>query len=476
MGTPMNPLQRAVGSVLKNVTPVRLWLLFALLWLLASVFGVAAIVTVKQHGNAVKTIFTDAAPSVFAAYEIKSGVERMDAALVDELLYPAGQIEVVSMQDNFEKARTSVCKQLVAAAKNITFGATEQTPIENIQIALGQFLMQAQAARDLHNQSKNADALRAYRNAMQTLEASLFPAADDLVKANADVLENTYSREKGISAMARGSVIVTGLFLLVLLVYTQVFISVRFRRRINLPLLLATVCLAVFLPQISASLADSSEKLKTAKEDAYDSVVALLAARANSYAANTAESRWLLDRGQAVAHQKYFFDKLATVAKFESGHNFSDTVALAKTQLTDGVKFNLPGFSGSLANELNNIRFEGEAEAAFDTLRRLSDYCETDTKIRQLGDSGATQEAIRVGLSYDPKGSNFLFGEYDDALGRTLDLNRHHLQLADKQALSDLQGLVAYSLDVAILCIVLAYLGIQPRIAEYQLPEYLHRR
>src|SRR5271165_6831101 len=96
-------IKRVVQSALKEVTPVRLGLWLAVLWLSTGIFGLVAIVTVEQHGHAVRTIFTDAAPSVFAAYEIKSGVEKMDAALANELLYAPGKIEAVETEDNFEK-------------------------------------------------------------------------------------------------------------------------------------------------------------------------------------------------------------------------------------------------------------------------------------------------------------------------------------------------------------------------------------
>src|SRR5271154_4401302 len=103
MPTQVSPLKRAVQSALRNITPVRLWLWLSALWFCSLIFGLAAIGTIQQHVHAVKTIAADAAPSVFSAYEIKSGIERMDAALVNELLYSPGQIEAVEMEDNFEK-------------------------------------------------------------------------------------------------------------------------------------------------------------------------------------------------------------------------------------------------------------------------------------------------------------------------------------------------------------------------------------
>jgi hypothetical protein len=475
MSTQVSPIEQAVQSAFSSVTPVRLWLFLTLICLCSIVFGVAAVVTVDQHEHAIKTVGNDAAPSVIAAHQIRIGVEMMDAALADQLLYPPGKREAQNMEDEFEQARITVCKELVAAAKNITYGPAEQLPIENIQIALGKFEMQAQSARDLHNAGKATKTITAYRAALGTLLDQLLPNADALNKANADILEDTYAREKGISAMSRGFVIVMGLILIGLLLYTQIYLSMRFRRLLNLPLLLITVATAVFLQQLSASLADSSRELKVAKEDAYNSIVALLDARANAYDANAAESRWLLDREHAALHEKYFHDKMTAVAHFDPGQNYSDIIARARVQLGNGDKFNLPGFSGSLADEMNNIIFPEEGEAALESIKRLADYAGADEKMRRLESSGAHEAAIGLGLGYDPYGSNYLFSRFDDALGRTLKINEYHMKTAVNQALRELDGLVAGSLLLAFVAIFCAYAGLRPRLEEYQPLYYLHK-
>jgi hypothetical protein len=476
MASLMSPLQKAVESTLQDVTPRRLWLLVASIWLSTVVFFFAAMVTIDQHSHAVETVGSDAAPSVVAAHQIKIAALTMDADLADELLYEPGQREAQEMIDGFAVARMDGCKQLVAAARNITYGSSEQQPIENIQIALGQFEMQAQAARDMHYLGKDGDALKQYREALATLQTSVLPNCDALDKANADVLDDTYTHEKGASAMSRGFVLVMGLLLISLLFYTHIYLSMRFRRRLNTSILLAIACSGLFLQHLSATLATSSRDLTVAKEDAYNSVVALLDARANSYDGNAAESRWLLDRTRGSEHQKYFLDKIATVAKFEKGHDFAETIETAKKQFENNEKGNLPGFTGSLADELSNIRFPGEREAALETVQAFGDYCATDTKIRQLENGGDHAGALKLALGYDPFGSNFKFSKYDDALGRTLKINEDHLQTAVREAIHALDGLVVAALLVCLLVIMCTYVGLSPRLAEYETRHYTHKR
>ena len=474
MATQVSAVQNVIHSAVQDVTPVRLRLLLVGICLSSFLFCLIATITVGQHEHALKTVGNDAVPSVIAAHQIKMGVETMDADLADELLYPAAQPDSQYMANDFEMARLVVCKELVAAAKNITY-PSEQEPIENIQIALGQFEAQAQAARDSHRAGKNSDALLQYRTALQTLEDKLLPSADALNKSNVDVLEETYAHEKGLSAMARGLVMVLGLLLIGLLVYTQIYLNIRFHRRVNMPLLIVTVGLAILLQHLTAALGSSSLHLKVAKEDAYDSILALLDARSDSYESNAAESRWLLDPARAAIYRKQFADTVAQVARFDPGSNFSKTIALAESQLANNEKLNLPSFKGSLADELNNVRFPGEGEAALEALEAFNNYCSIDQKTEQLERSGDHAGALKLALGFDPNGSNFHFSRYDDALGRALKINEEVLQMSVKRAGKSLDDQVIICFLLSIFIAVCADIGLRPRIEEYQKSTYLHK-
>jgi hypothetical protein len=465
--TVVRPYQNVVVRTLRNVTPYRLCLLLVSITLFDVLFGIIAATTVTQHDHAIQTIGVEAGPSVITAHQIKIGLLSMDAALADELLSPPEQNDSREMADDFDKHRIDTSKFLVAAARNITYGNSELFPIESVQVGLGQYLMQAQAARDFHQAGKSDQALNAYRSALRTLQESLLPNLEALDKANGDILDETYNREKSVSALSRGFVLLVGLILCGVLVYTQIYLSIRFRRRLNPPLLIATVCLLVFIQHLTQSLANCSNEVKIAKEDAYDSIVSLLHARSNSFDAKAGESRWLLDKERSSIFQKAFSDQIGSVAKFDRGHDFTSTLTVLDKQLSSGDKFSLPGFSGALAEELNNIRFDGEAQAASDTLHEFQAYVAADMKIRQLENDGNHPAALKLGLGYNLSGSNYLFNKFDDALGRTLKINEQQLDLAYKTGKHELENIILGIVLTSILIAVLAYLGLMPRLEEY---------
>ena len=456
-----------IHLVFRDVTPVRLRLYFVVNCFSAIMFCLLSMITIKQHAHAVKTVGHDAAPSVIAAHQIKIGVEKMDTALANELLYAPNQPENQDMLLAFEKWRTVTGKELVNAAENITYGETEKIPIDNIQSALGKYEQLAQSARDAHRAGNSAETLSRYRNALATLEKELLPNADALNKANADKLESTYAQEESRSALSCGFLVVMGFALVALLLTTHIYLTKRFRRKLNVPLLIATLATALFVRNLYSGLRANAGQLKLAKEDAYDSVVDLLDASSNAYGADAAESRWLLDRDHAPIHEKYFLDKISTVANFTGGHNFSNTIALARKQLAQGNKYRLPGFSGSLADELDNVRFEGEGRAALDALEAFADYCATDTNMRQLENSGKHADALRIGLGYSPNQSKWWFTRFDDALQRTLAINQEHFRQAVNKASGHLSGLTALSEALVLLTLVCIYLGLRDRMAEY---------
>jgi hypothetical protein len=198
MQTTVRPYQNIVVRTLRDKTPYRLRLLLLAITLFAVVFGIVAAITVKQHDQAMQTIGVEAGPSVITAHQIKIGLLSMDAALADELLADLQDKDSQEMVDDFDKHRANTSKYLVAAARNITYGNSELFPIESVQVGLGQYLMQAQAARDFHQAGKSDNALNAYRSSLRTLQDSLLPNLEALDKANADILEETYNREKSV--------------------------------------------------------------------------------------------------------------------------------------------------------------------------------------------------------------------------------------------------------------------------------------
>ncbi|MDZ4838102.1 MAG: hypothetical protein SGJ27_30335 [Candidatus Melainabacteria bacterium] len=456
-----------VKSIFKNVTPVRLRLYLVGNCLFAIAIAMLAILTVEQHKHALQTVGHDAAPSVVAAHNIKLGVSRMSGTLADEFL--SGDPETVRQSEiDFESGRTTVCHNLVEAAKNITYGPAEQTPIEQMQLDFSKFGMQAQHARDLSASQSLEEAWTAYNKAFVTVEKSLTPHAESLCSTNLEILEATYADEKSKSAMLCGAVLGFGIALALTLGAAQVYLFKHFRRRFSIPLVIATLTTVLFVNHVYADVHQSAERLRFAKEDSYDSIFAVVSSHSALYSAKAAESRYLLDRDNSLQYEQAFAKDIDSITKFEPGHNFDYAIAEAHEKLKkDTESLTITGLSGGVADEFGSIEYAGEGEAAMEILMTMKDYVEADRKMRKLEKSGAHDEAVKMCLSYAPGGLKYYFERVDDAMVRALRINRGHFDEQVSDAFKDLAGLVILSEFYALLTVSCIYLGLRSRLAEY---------
>jgi hypothetical protein len=458
-----------VESALRDVTPVRLRLLLLVNCLLVTGFCSVAITTIHQHEHAARTIGLDATPSVVASEQIQIAALEMDYYLINELLIGPEDKEARMMTKHFDDWRGNAFKSLIAAANNITYGDKERLPIESVLVQMGHYGGQAQKARDLHANNKESETLAAYRLAKETLTSSLLPETDALHKANSDILDATYSEEQSKSALSCGFVLVTGMVLIGLLVYTQVFLRRRFRRRFNVFLVVSTVAMALLVNHLYSSLRESAVHLKAAKEDAYDSMVALLNIRVEAYEAQVNQIRALIDRENAEKYHQEFDKHIANIATFP-GSTIDATIALAKKQAEAKERINLPNLKGSLKDEFDNIKFDGEGSDVIEATEALRDYLSSVEQIRNEEKAGAIGEAIDMSLGFTPNSCKFAFTRFDDAIGRALKTNVEHFNRSVKDAFDDLSTLVTLSQVVCLSMFICIYLGLRDRIAEYMNP------
>lgn len=421
--------------------------LTAVLALLASSLGFAA------QRQAVQTIGRDAAPSINAAQDIRTSLADMDADAANELL---GVTDTSgASRQAFEARRVTVAQRLVDAARNITYGQEEQVPIATLSDQFGVYLEQVEQARALQSQDPAA-ALAVYRQATTLMHSTLLPAADALDTANDQHLNQEYAARRASAGTLAAAMGLSAVLLLVALVGLQVFLARRTRRMFNPPLLAATLVGLIFMVRVGTTFAAATEDLRTAKQDAFDSVYALTHARSVAYDANGEESRYLLDPANATQSEQAF---RADVAELVDRPVTEDLIAASQHG-------NVP-FKGYLADELDNITFAGELQAATDTLRAYGAYLAIDGQIRALEQSGQHQAAIDLDVGTQPGQSNWAFAQFDDALGRTLDINQQQFTAAVDRATSDLAGTEYLGPAAAALIAILAWLGVRPRLQEY---------
>jgi hypothetical protein len=417
---------------------------------------IATMVAAHVHRDAVKTVGVDSAPSIIAAQHIKSALADMDANAANELLgAPAENIKA------YELRRVEAAKALIAAAENITYGESERTPIQLLQVGLGTYERLVQRARDLHERG-DAQFVAAYTDAAALMDNTLLPAADGLDKANHDVLEQTYQGAAGRSFWTQALLVAAGILLMAALAAVQAYVTYRTRRTLNLWLIAATLVTLGVLGASLGAMSTGHRELKVAKEDAFTSIHALWQARAAAYWANAEESRYLLDKAHASEQERDFLAKSASLAQFPPGMGPNDVLR----QEQSGV--NPRGFSGYLADELNNITFPGERDAAVRTLLQFEEYLGVDRQIRQLEHDGKHKEAIELCIGSKEGQSNWAFDRFDQALGATLDINLSAFDAAVHAGLAAFDGFDIKASVLAAAIAVFIFLGLSVRIREYQ--------
>jgi hypothetical protein len=399
-------------------------------WGVSLIFLSTALAGVQAQRNAIKTVGLDAAPSIMNAQRIQDSLADMDANVADELLAKPGQNQ--EAVDDYNKRREKLATLLVAVAENITYDNQERIPIQTIQAKLGDYIQLIQQARDFHARGDEAAMRQAYRAAIEIMDNTLLPAADQLVEVNNTQLNSTYQQQRQLSLGYFILVTITGWFLLGTLVGLQFFLNYRMRRILN-PGLLAASTIALFLSGYTLQcLNEASSELKVAKEDAFDSLYVLRKARSLAYRANADKSRYLLDPQIAEQHEQAFQQKVDQIAKVPAGTTLTAIANIADIAYPDWHRNpEVAGFQGFLADELANIIFgEPERAAATKTLHTFATYIAIDQQIRGLERRGQHESAIALCLGNNPNQSNWAFDQYRAAHQEVVNVNMAAFQKA----------------------------------------------
>ena len=414
----------AVAAKQRLNTPQTLWMSLYLIWGLDALLLIAAIIGAQVHRSALQTVGKDAGPSIIAAQQIKTSLAEMDADVANELLG--------AKNGDYDAQRKIAATALIEAARNITYGEAEQKPIEALQVDMGTYEGKAQYARDLH-QRRDSGSVEAYRAANQVVNDEL-SQADRLDAANNDQLEATYKSQSGRSIGSLAFLLIVAAALLIALAVVQGYLNKKMRRIVNPALALATLLTLGFMLYTVGTLAAERSDLRIAKEDAFESIHALWRAKAVGYDANADESRYLLDPKHASQYEEAFSRKANTLR------------------------------SDYLVEELNNITFTGEREAATRAMAYWDKYIEIDRKIRDLETHGKHAEAIALCLGTE---SNWAFAQFDKAIDDTLKINQDQFDAAVAEGFSTLSHFEIKAGIFAVAIAVLALFGLFQRIREY---------
>ena len=465
-------VQSAAGARVRVSTPLLVKAGIVATVLATCLWWVAVSGLIFELKHSAQTIGRDTVPSIVAAQEIRAHLARMNADLADALLAKGSQSDNAWL--DLEHERFVLSDKIVSAAQNITFGDAERAPILWIADYVQDYAVLAGRVREAvaldPNHGFNGAANAALRDAVTLMDDTLLPLADKLNDANEQVLNRSWTKSRNIGLGGTILMLACGVPTVAVLVVLQFLLFRRTRRILNPCLALATVIAVLTMLYMASVNSSAARELVNAKENAFDSVNALSKGRAIAYAANADESLYLLDAEWKRHYQDAFRAEMTALAAINIDQ---PGVADYMKGVLDGFKrAKCPpksfAFTGLVADELRNVTFAGECEAAVDLFKKLAVYEGIDTRIRALDASGQHEAAIALDIGTEIDQSDWAFEQFGKALAATIAINQREFDKSIGRAFSILSPLEAIISISSVLILVLTFLGVRPRLSEYR--------
>ena len=456
-------------------------------WILGSTVLLTGAIAnaVMSQRSAIHAIGFETTPSIYHAQRIRDSVADMDANVANLLLVPTGQNP--DAEKAYQERKKKLSLLLTRAAENITI-PIEQTLIVDISLNLNNYIEKIQEAKIHHSQGKDDAALKAYREAQQIVDGVLMIKADELDQVNFEALQKSYDGGNRSATINQLFVCLFGAMVVGSLIGLQILLTKWTRRRLNVGLLAATIISTFFVLDTLIRLSSSSNLLKVARVEAFDSLHVLRKARSTAYSLNADESRYLLDSKFATLHQENFFSKVTELAFIPNG-------PLAKTQpdrySSELRKIaNMPDapsqsiINGAFATQLQNITFDGERKATQIMINDFLNYFDIDQKIRTTSKreeaialcTGKSNEAFDVFLKSHSKVMDINISAFDSSIYKALtylDVNgvSKEILAVDSAPNGDNKGLDFFWVKALLVTGAIAgftVYGIRSRIIEYE--------
>jgi hypothetical protein len=449
----------------KTATPVAVYLLLGIaIFVVAAILCVASLNAANQCREAVKSIGRDCAPSIIAAQQIKQDLAKLDANSADQLLAKNGQLPIYQeLRTQAETLKHQFSDSLVTAAQNITFGDSERVPITKLSSGIIQYSELIAAANERPSNEANPLVARA----SNYLHGQLLTAAQDLDKANTTVLDQVYNlRSQSLHIQTLLFFLVWALLAL-LLFAAGIYLWKATKRVFNIGLVAAFFLGLILAFQVFIATEGSAYRLKVITKDAFDSIHWIWSARATAADVYGARARVLLFANST--------DQPAALRNLEEGQTkilelppgqITLTSLKDNPQKAEALTSNTQ-FKGYLADELRNITFTGEREAALAAVQTWSLYSESDQQSAELETNGRQSEAISLHLSKTPSGGLGAATRFDQALELVIAINQAVFDKTVADGLNKLQGLDWIVVALCLGVMICTAAGIWPRVREY---------
>ncbi|MFC4588579.1 hypothetical protein [Sphaerisporangium corydalis] len=429
-------------------------------------FGTVAL-SIGHAKDGLNVIGHTAGPQVVATADLYFALSDMDAQVANVLL--SGRDGTLgpgrtAMLARYDDRRSQADRAVLQAADLASGDVTEQVTVRALLDGLGRYERLAARALLLDEQSAHEAGpppqavLDVYRQATDLMRLDLLPKAYNLTLDSGTIVRHAYLAELSAVQTARLWVGLAGVLTLVVLIALQVYISRRFRRTLNLPLLVAAIVAGALTVAAVLVLQHEAGVLRDAKENGFNSVLALSRARAIGNTMHGDETRYLLDPQRADTYEQVYLDKSQAVL-YVPGGNLDKYYAAVDTAVA--AYPGKAGFLGFYGTEAASITLPGQREAVSEVLKLYQSFQRNDRQIRRSAVAGDRLPAIQAAM-----GS--AFGSYDEALVKLTALHREAFDTAVREGDDALGGWTLVPPVAVLAAVLLILIGVRPRLAEYR--------
>ena len=457
-------------------TPARIWAgAVAALVLACCLAAVIAVLFGRLDGE-FQSIGNRQVPEVDAATGMYFSLNDMDAQVANVLLVGGNASLAADRADDlaiYGSDRATADQDLQQATVTEADDASAQRDLRSVLDRVGQYEALAADAL-LTSQQAGGSAGRPpaasvgyYQQATDLMQTAILPEVGSLTSVSSSEVNTTY--QAGLTTARTGIVVViiVGVLLVAAAVALQLYLMARCRRMINPALVAATVIAIALVATTVAQLSAEAGHLRVAKQEAFDSIIALTQARAVSYDANADESRYLVDPGRAAQYQQAFLVKSEQIADVGPVGIFGYDAALAADVRAYGHDNADVRFGGYLGAEFRNITFPGERAAAVRTLLAYQVYERDDRVLRALAKSNVPA-AVAFDIGTAATQSDGAFNRYDAALSSVIAINSRAFTAAIAGGQGGAGWDVGFPAGAAVILALLLLAGVLPRLAEYR--------
>jgi hypothetical protein len=433
LGSPAAAVRQATRSA--STTPGRLSVIAAGLIILAVLTGIVGALALQEKQTTIDNLIDHREPLAAAAQQLYRSLSDADATAASA--YLAGGVEPEALRGRYELDIAQAGAALAKASSDTGGDPEVEAQVQELNQQLPVYTALVETARTYNRQGYPVGA--AYlRQASGLMADKILPAAERLYQIDFDRLRSEQEEARAFPWITAGLVVL----LLAALIATQMYLTRKTNRLINVGLLAATAAIVVGLVWTTVALLIESSGVADGQRNGSDQVEVLVNARIVTLKLRANETLTLVARGDGPEYEEAF----RSLSPQVSGDTDDNFLVRAK-------------------NLASSQQVADEVQAAIDN---TNTYLQTHQRIRELDDGGQWEEAVALAVGAEPNSSTATFASLDENLLSALNSGRQEFL---DQTLTARQAMTALVPGVVVLALVAAAgiaMGITQRLREYR--------